>query len=142
MSARFWSHVDKASSPSGCWLWTLSCGHHGYGQLAVDHRHRQAHRVAWELTHGPIPAGQCVCHRCDTPPCVNPDHLFLGTQADNIRDAVAKGRLVFAKHLRKLTDVQRQAVRATYRRGMTNQLAAEYGVSRGTIQRIAHGKVA
>jgi hypothetical protein len=77
---------------SGCWEWQryrLS----GYGRITVDGRMQNAHRVSYELFIGRIPEGLVVCHHCDNPPCVNPEHLFVGTWQDNTRDAVAKGRL-------------------------------------------------
>jgi hypothetical protein len=91
---RFWAKVLRSD---GCWLWSACVDEHGYGsfvRLQEDGSHRLegAHRVAWELTHGPIPDGLRVCHHCDTPPCVRPDHLFLGTQADNMADMQRKGR--------------------------------------------------
>jgi hypothetical protein len=81
--------VDNSGGPAACWPWTGSCTRHGYGKLSAT---EVAHRVAWELTNGPIPSGLCVLHRCDNPPCCNPAHLFLGTRSDNVADMVAKGR--------------------------------------------------
>jgi len=87
----FWSRVNKTAS---CWLWTGATVK-GYGYLKVPPSPRRtmyAHRVVWCLRYGQPPNGMCILHRCDNPLCVNPDHLFLGTHADNMRDASAKGR--------------------------------------------------
>jgi hypothetical protein len=89
---RFWTKVDK-SGANGCWIWTAARSSHGYGKIGGPSRRiLKAHRVAWELVHGSIPEGFLVCHHCDNPPCVNPDHLYLGTHKDNSRDMVVRGR--------------------------------------------------
>jgi hypothetical protein len=77
---------------TACILWAKSRSSKGYGAAYYEGRQIGAHRLAWILAHGPIPPGMNVCHRCDNPPCVNVDHLFLGTPGDNNRDTVAKGR--------------------------------------------------
>lgn len=87
---RFWTSVK---SSAGCWEWMKGrSDERGYGVTADVGRKLQAHRASWELHYGPIPEGLFVCHKCDNPPCVRPDHLFLGTHLDNMRDMIAKGR--------------------------------------------------
>lgn len=92
----FWPFVDKSEQHQGCWIWTGRRRMGKYGQTDFNgSKSLQAHRVAWMLTYGtPIPEELYACHRCDNPGCVNPSHLFLGTQKDNINDAAKKGRLV------------------------------------------------
>lgn len=87
---RFWARINKTET---CWLWTGAKHQHGYGVLRPkDGPMIRVHRLMWEREHGPIPKGMLVLHRCDTPSCVNPDHLFLGDQRENMRDMWAKGR--------------------------------------------------
>lgn len=89
---RFWSKVALTES---CWLWTGATTPFGHGTIwlgSSGEGRGYAHRVSWELAHGPIPVDVCVLHHCDTPACVRPEHLFLGTQADNMRDMASKGR--------------------------------------------------
>lgn len=88
---RFWAKV-AAPNTAGCRLWIGCRNDAGYGFFRHERRVRVAHRLAWMLTRGEIPSGLLVCHSCDTPACCNPEHLFLGTNADNRRDCVAKGR--------------------------------------------------
>ena len=87
---RFWSKVDQ--SGQGCWLWQGTLLTQGYGCFKIAGKMYKAHRVAYTLAKGTIPPGMFVCHHCDTPRCVRPDHLFLGTSKDNSQDAVRKGR--------------------------------------------------
>lgn len=86
--------------PNGCWVWTGAAHRNGYGKFgrrqADAWRTETAHRVAWSIYRGPIPAGLLVCHNCDTRPCVNPDHLWLGTQRDNLADMRSKDRYMTA----------------------------------------------
>ena len=87
---RFWAKVDKTES---CWLWTASRQSFGYGTFMLTKgKFTRAHRFSWELHNGPVPKGLFVLHRCDVPSCINPDHLYLGTDRDNARDRRERGR--------------------------------------------------
>lgn len=91
LEQRFWAKVQKGS-PAECWLWTGSKVA-GYGRITVNGRLTRAHRLSWEMHNGKsIPDGAVACHLCDTPACVNPHHIWVGTQADNLRDMHSKGR--------------------------------------------------
>jgi hypothetical protein len=138
---RFWRHVKKTTK---CWLWTASTVV-GYGQFKIgsrtDKTTRQvkAHRVSWELHFGPIPKGLCVCHKCDNRACVNPGHLFLGTNADNSKDMVNKKRQAkgSSNGYSKLTEQQVLKIRAKLAMGITQMvLAKEFNVSQNAISTI------
>ncbi|MGD4429391.1 HNH endonuclease signature motif containing protein, partial [Xanthomonas citri pv. citri] len=88
-----WAEARSIPVPeSGCWLWLGAEKGNGYGNVKEGRRNTTAHRRSWEEHNGPIPKGMHVCHKCDTRPCINPDHLFLGTRKQNMADCVAKDR--------------------------------------------------
>lgn len=134
--------VDDAT---GCWLWLGDHDRRGYGRFWIsgqrDDRVRpMAHRWSFEHHVGPIPDGLCVCHRCDNPPCCNPEHLFVGTHKENVADCAAKGRR--ATPTRKLTPEQVFAIRASHSsgRGPTHrELAKAHGVAKSTITSVLRG---
>lgn len=129
---------------SGCWLWTAAVDERGYGILKSNEY--LAHRVAWQLYHGPIPSGLYVLHRCDVRCCVNAlSHLFLGTQRDNIQDMIKKGRAVVLagedKSAAKLTNESVLAIRAAVAAGEgCSSLARRYHVHNSVVSRVATRK--
>src|SRR5215207_4914988 len=133
---RFWKHVRKTPT---CWVWTGGAARNGYGVFRDDRsRHVAAHRFSYELHYGPFNLSLSELHRCDNPPCVRPDHLFLGTYADNAQDMKAKDRHTRGERFAtvKLNTDQVREIRARYSAGgiSQRQLAAEYGVSEGAVQ--------
>ena len=136
---RFWDKVE-ISGPGECWLWTGAQNSDGYGSFGLTPSHTfLAHRFAWmlvrDLGYVAIPDGMCVLHSCDTPPCVNPNHLFLGTQADNVADCAKKGRRNQSRW-KKLSPEKRQEIRDLYLTGAWSlaALGRKYGVSYQTIR--------
>jgi hypothetical protein len=131
LAERFWHHVRKCAL-DGCWEWHGAIAR-GYGHISEGGRRgraRSAHRVSWELHHGPIPSSLYICHRWDNRRCVRPDHLFLGTHADNMRDMLAKGRHI--PHLgevngrAKLTRADVVAIRSRWRSGVGLSIIREW----------------
>lgn len=94
LADRFWL---KAQKSDGCWEWQGQRNHRGYGDFSIVYKRWKAHRYSWFLANGSIPDGMKVLHRCDNTSCVRPDHLFVGTQKDNVHDAIQKGRLNFGR---------------------------------------------
>jgi len=139
MSNRFWSKVDKdgpvqphCPELGPCWEWTGSRSPAGYGQTRIFWKLYAAHRVSWEKSNGPIPDGLRVLHKCDNPPCIRPDHLFLGTQSDNMLDAYRKGRHCqgVEHRLAKLNPHSVRLMRRLSARGLSfSKLARVFGVS-------------
>lgn len=129
--------VDDAT---GCWIWTAATMGSGYGVVRHHGHLTGAHRVSWELRNGLIPEGAVILHRCDNPPCVNPDHLSVGTHADNMADMKAKGRQGRAK----LTPDDVRAIRQAFIRGSrlfgVRGLARRFGVSRRAIDFVVRGE--
>ena len=138
LNKRFHAKVD-IDQITGCHLWTAFRDIKGYGLFGVGQTVRRAHRVAWVIAYGAIPAGIYVLHHCDNPSCVNPKHLFLGTQTDNMQDMQAKGR---SNYLRGedtgraiLCESDVRAIRASsWDKATRERLAAHYGVHIETIK--------
>lgn len=125
---------------TGCINWIGSTAFGGHGQLRTKNKRSvAAHRVSWEHHNGPIPAGMKVCHHCDNPPCVNPDHLFLGTQADNMRDMIKKGRnrRGATHHNAKLSDAR--VIEIILANGTQREIAKQFGVSQTYVGQLKQG---
>lgn len=142
----FWNKVSKAPHPKGCWEWTANRHYKGYGLFGFGRKTHKTHRVAYRLTKGEIPDGIQVCHHCDNPPCVNPEHLFLGTNKQNSDDMMAKGR---NKPLKgeankgggKLTWENVREIRALRATGLSQQsIADKFAVSQPMIGLIVRGE--
>lgn len=144
LEERFWSKVDKSAGPEGCWPWKAGKFKDGYGLFNLAGKKVKAHRMAFELGKGPIPVGMDVLHDCDNHPCCNPDHLRAGTQLDNARDAVTRGRMAKGERngWAKLTEVQVREIRELFAAGNTQTaLGQRMGVTQPNISYIVHGKI-
>jgi hypothetical protein len=138
IAQRFW---DKVSKTEECWLWTGGRTAPGKYGLFTENKHRvTAHSFSWRLHHGPIPEGLEVCHTCDNPPCVNPNHLFLGTRLQNMQDCVSKDRQ--AKGPRVLPAEAVEDIRSNYSPGKVTMrhFSRKYGVSVQLVCLIVHRK--
>jgi HNH endonuclease len=159
----FLAAVDRTGE---CWVWMRARAGSGYGRVRWNGRDERAHRVAWLLANGPVPEGLCVLHRCDNPPCVRPDHLFLGTKADNAQDCARKGRNSSVVHpeahragikrwltehperhasgerngAAKLTAQQAAEIRSLRGQVSQRELARRFGVSKAAIYYVQIGR--
>lgn len=156
LAERFWPKVDTSGGPDACWTWTAALNTAGYGVISAGPGGAsplRAHRVAWELTHGPIPSWLDVLHACDNPPCVNPAHLWLGTASDNGRDMASKGRARGQRswdHMPRgedhgyatLTEADVREIRRAYaaREATQTDLGRRFGVHQTLISLIVLGK--
>jgi hypothetical protein len=162
LAERFWAMVVR-SAPGECWSWSGATHEAGYGVLGRggrSHGLARAHRVSWEIHHGPVPEGLWVLHKCDNPICTNPEHLFLGTAADNHADMRAKGRMVPPPRLlgdrnprrirppkgelngaAKLTDESVREIRRLYMPRVVTlaDLATRFGVSESVVGAVVRG---
>ena len=113
---RFWSKVDRSGGPDACWPWMAARNEHGYGVMRIEGRNVRAHRVSLTLAAGKSDPGPSVkvLHSCDNPPCCNPAHLRYGTQGDNIRDAIERGRRVYPAPALRRSDPKPPAGRFSY----------------------------
>lgn len=143
---KLWARTDKTSSPHGCWIVSGTVVHSGHVQIkrkAEGLPAVRAHRLAWELLRGPVPEGLSVLHNCpggDNPRCVNPAHLWLGSQAENVHDSIRKGRYnTFG--IQKLNAAQVREIRGLLARGLRHKdIAARFGIARNTVTGIAARK--
>lgn len=134
----------KVNVETGCWEWQGLKDVGGYGSIGVGGRHWKVHRLNWQMFNGqPVPEGMLVCHRCDNPPCCNPDHLFVGTHADNNADKVAKGRQARGEDTAKskLTDDKvREIFRLAHEGRAWRSIARGLGLDTVTIRQVLLGR--
>ena len=142
---RFWNKVQKSD---GCWEWTAFRKKNGYGYVRRGGKAMYAHRISWEMENGPIPNKMCVCHSCDNPACVNPEHLWIGTQAENLNDMRSKGRFNTIGRSRgsahRWAKIDENDVCEIRRRLLAGesmaQIARDFNVTRSAIYKIKCGK--
>lgn len=142
---RFWHKVKKLG-PNECWEWSGGRDHAGYGRSGTRAKRLSAHKQSWQIHHGPVPPGLCVCHKCDNPPCVNPNHLFLGTSTANTADKMAKGRHRVVRGEQhgnaKLTEADVRQIRLLHSQGASAySLGARFSVSASLIHFVVNRKI-
>lgn len=141
LEQRFWFYVDKKQK-NDCWHWTGSCNNKGYGRIQINKKNIAAHRLSWKIHFGMIPKDLCVLHTCDNPKCVNPNHLFLGTSEDNIKDKVDKNRQAKGENIgiSKLTMNQVKEIRILKGKFSQRKIAKMFSVAYSTIAYIHKNK--
>lgn len=142
LEVRFWKNVQKGKDDE-CWLWTASKRSNRYGAFRTGLKSNSAHRFSWELHFGKIPDGMVVCHKCDNPPCVNPNHLFLGTHAENQNDKKNKGRAARGErnNKAKLTESDVRKIRILIEQGVSSrEIGKKFNVLHSAILTIKNGK--
>lgn len=140
---RFWRYVKKVDN--GCWEWLGCLSKNGYGVFSVPHipgenKHSYAHRFSWELHFGSIPEGKVICHKCDNPSCLNPEHLFIGTQKDNLADMVKKNRGAHGERNGNTKLKEEEVIRIFKWEGVKKRIAEEYGISYQCVYDIKRGR--
>lgn len=140
IARRFFKHIVIPADPTMCWLWQGKRFPNGYGMFTRIRKTLLAHRFSYELHVGPIPKGLLIRHRCDNRPCVNPQHLLPGTQAQNIRDAVERGRMPHGERsTTKLTTEIVQTIRQRVAHGeVMKHVAIDMGINYRTVQNVVH----
>lgn len=138
---RFWRRIEVSSS--GCWVWSGQRDRKGYGRFFFNRSRWRLHRLTWTWVNGPIPRELQVCHKCDTPSCCNPDHLFLGTALTNNQDKVQKGRSCYGdkNHFAKINRSDALSLLDKFNQGRSRRsLAEEYGISYSHAVQIINGR--